>query len=513
MNELISVIILNYNGVKYLRDCFTSLQKQTYPKFEILMVDNNSTDNSVAYVKENFPGVRIMQNRRNTGFAEGNNIGVANASGRYVVLLNNDTIVDETWLTELYTAMQETKSPLLSSFIKTREGDSVYNSQNGTLNLAGYYISGVFNKPDEAFFASGCSMMFDKEVVGLPFDPDYFFYSEDVYVSWLTRLRGYKVCQAPASIVRHVGSATTNTEKTFILTFYQERNRLLNLFIFYSRATLLKIVPYIIFDAIFRPFNILFNPRKSIRGWFSAVIWLFTNPAVIMKKRKYAQGLRKLDDNSILENMSCHIGNGKSIFVRFANGLSFIYNLATGLNTIEVKRYLNWSKSWEIDVALRYSPIVSQLSNIYRPETEILEVGSSGSGITRFYKAPVTSLDIHFYESPEVDQSLITKVTASVENIPFPGNYFDVLISVDMFEHLDENMRIKALNEFFRVLKPGGKIFLSVPCGSISSIHERILNAIYKIVKKRNNPWLIEHINFGLPKWNALHDQIKSLNA
>ena len=338
MNDLISVVILNYNGIKYLRDCFSSLQEQTYPNFEIIMIDNNSSDESVAFVKTEFPKILIIENKLNKGFAEGNNIGVRNAKGRYIALLNNDTIVNATWLSELYAALHETKNPLVGSFIHTKYGDRICDGQDGTINLTGYYIGGIFSKPTKTFFASGCSMLFDKNVIGLPFDPDYFFYSEDVYLSWLTRLRGYNVSQAPASIVEHIGSASTNKVKAFMRTFYQERNRLLNLLIFYSPATLLKLIPYLVFDALFRPLYIAANPGKSLRGWLKANIWLLTNSSPILKKRKFVQSKRKCIDQIVIENMSCRIANGKNIIVQAVNRLSFIYCLISGIKTIEISR-------------------------------------------------------------------------------------------------------------------------------------------------------------------------------
>lgn len=173
-----------------------------------------------------------------------------------------------------------------------------------------------------------------------------------------------------------------------------------------------------------------------------------------------------------------------------------------------IECYMAWARFWEISIAMRYAPVVDQLKKIYRDGTKILEVGSSGAGVTRFFKAPVTSLDISFGDMTEYDESLVTKVTASVENIPFPENSFDVLISVDMFEHLDEGLRKRALGEFFRVVKPGGCIMIAVPCGRLSGFHERIIDAAYRIIKKKEHPWLGEHIRFGLPEWRALREQI-----
>lgn len=101
MNLKISIMVLNWNGKKYLKDCFTSLENQTYSNFEIVLIDNGSKDGSLEYVKSNFPEVKILALGKNLGFAEGNNKGIKSAKGKYVFILNNDTKVDKNCLEKL----------------------------------------------------------------------------------------------------------------------------------------------------------------------------------------------------------------------------------------------------------------------------------------------------------------------------------------------------------------------------------------------------------------------------
>ena len=100
-HSLVSVIIVNLNGARYLPDLLGSLERQTYPEFEVLVVDNGSTDGSVPLLRRSFPEVRVIQANRNLGFAGGNNLGIREARGSYVALINNDTVVDEEWLSHL----------------------------------------------------------------------------------------------------------------------------------------------------------------------------------------------------------------------------------------------------------------------------------------------------------------------------------------------------------------------------------------------------------------------------
>ena len=96
-----SIIIPNWNGLDLLKDCLQSLEKQSYKDFEIIMVDNGSTDNSLEYVKKNFPQVKIKNLSKNFGFAKAINEGVKTSGGQHVVFLNNDTSVDRDWLKNL----------------------------------------------------------------------------------------------------------------------------------------------------------------------------------------------------------------------------------------------------------------------------------------------------------------------------------------------------------------------------------------------------------------------------
>lgn len=174
-----------------------------------------------------------------------------------------------------------------------------------------------------------------------------------------------------------------------------------------------------------------------------------------------------------------------------------------------MNRYLEWSKAWEIDIAMRYHPIAQLLRQNTSPQLRILEAGAGGKGITAFHPVPITALDIRHADN--CDSSLINQVTASSEHIPLADNSFDILISVDMFEHLDSKARAATLCEFFRTAAQGGTIFIAVPCGKLASFHEKALNALYKIARKKDHPWLKEHIDNGLPETKELYNQIQEI--
>ncbi|GIK83854.1 MAG: hypothetical protein BroJett025_04760 [Patescibacteria group bacterium] len=109
---LVSILIINYNGKKFLKDCLTSIDNVNFPRneYEVILVDNDSQDDSVSCVKKDFPWVKLVESKANLGFAEGNNLAYSKAVGEYIVLLNNDTVVDRNWLRSLVSTAKKNKN-------------------------------------------------------------------------------------------------------------------------------------------------------------------------------------------------------------------------------------------------------------------------------------------------------------------------------------------------------------------------------------------------------------------
>lgn len=231
MNEPVSIIILNYNGKKYLKDCLSSVLRQSYSEFEIILFDNNSTDGSESFVRENFsdPRIRIITSNVNLGFAGGNNEALKYTNNDLIVLLNNDTKVENDWLRYLVESVKD-KNTIASSFVITEGIDSRYYESNGSVSYLMYNIMNIFENREGEFYPNGCSLIFRKSEIPVPFDIDYFYYSEDLYLGLKARFMGMKVIFVKESVVHHLGGGGYSLSRD--KTFYQERNRLLNLFIF-----------------------------------------------------------------------------------------------------------------------------------------------------------------------------------------------------------------------------------------------------------------------------------------
>lgn len=219
---LVSVIILNYNGEDYLDNCIASVLKNSYPNFEILLVDNASTDLSVKNAMATFGGegrLRLIQSTKNLGFSGGNNLGFTHAKGDYIVFLNNDTVVDPEWLMHLVNALQTDESiGLAQSTILMIDGQKIQTA--GWLysnylvqkhSLAENKTSGLRLQPIfEVSVASGASMITSRSLIdeiGL-FDPEIPFFYDDTLLSFKVWLANKRVVTVSDSKIRHIQGAT-----------------------------------------------------------------------------------------------------------------------------------------------------------------------------------------------------------------------------------------------------------------------------------------------------------------
>jgi len=238
----VSIIVVNYNGLNYLYDCFTSLMEIDYPKelLEYILVDNGSTDGSVKYMEKRFPDVRILTNTCNRGYAEANNQAAKAANGEILAFLNNDMKVHPLWLKTLIDKFMESSEDLVcvSSKILNYEGDKI-DFIGGGFTPFGISFQLAFGKPveeidneienheRELLFGCGGSMAIKKKVFMEcgGFDEDYFAYLEDVDLGWRLRIMGYRILYVPESIAFHKHRGTGKKIPPHQLEFMFERNR------------------------------------------------------------------------------------------------------------------------------------------------------------------------------------------------------------------------------------------------------------------------------------------------
>jgi GT2 family glycosyltransferase len=234
---LASVVVVNFNGQHFLERCLAALLEQELEEpFEVLLVDNGSSDESVAFVRRRFPTVQVIEAQRNLGFAGGNNLGMRAAQGRHIVLLNNDTQVRAGWLKALVTAAEQnpTAGAIAAKLLFVEPPNTIQNA--GSLLLSdGSGADRGFREPDrgqydtaeEVFGACGASVLYRRQMledVGV-FDETFFMYYEDTDLNWRMRLRGWKVVYEPGAVVDHVHAGSSREWSPFFI-FHVDRNRL-----------------------------------------------------------------------------------------------------------------------------------------------------------------------------------------------------------------------------------------------------------------------------------------------
>ena len=235
---LISIITVNYNQAKTTMEMIESLSNITYPNIEIIVVDNASTKEDPQIIKETYPRIILIESVLNYGFAGGNNLGIMRARGEYILLLNNDTIVDPNFLEPLVKKFQDNpKIGAISPKIR-------YFYKKDTFQYAGYteinkwtirnktigeneIDTGQYDEDRETAYTHGAAMMVPMEVikkVGM-MSYEFFLYYEEA--DWCLRIRkyGYKIMYVHNSLVYHKGSVTTG-KNSALKVHYLTRNRL-----------------------------------------------------------------------------------------------------------------------------------------------------------------------------------------------------------------------------------------------------------------------------------------------
>ena len=252
MSPLVSIIIVNWNGCAHLEECLDSLVAQTFRDFEVVLVDNGSTDGSESFVRERYPWVKLVPLGKNTGFATGNNCGFENSRGEYLVTLNNDTRVEPDWLATLVRVAEE--NPLagmvgcrICSYFDLELIDSLGMGICPDGMSRGRYRNRRwpeldFPEVDEILFPSACAGLYKREMIDRIgfFDDDFFAYAEDSDLGLRGRLAGWGALLATKAVVYHKYSQSSGSLSPFKV-FLVERNHYWAALKNFSPSALLKL--------------------------------------------------------------------------------------------------------------------------------------------------------------------------------------------------------------------------------------------------------------------------------
>ncbi len=166
---------------------------------------------------------------------------------------------------------------------------------------------------------------------------------------------------------------------------------------------------------------------------------------------------------------------------------------------------------WNIDGAMRYWMVIQQLRDVYRPDLDVLEVGSGSGGVTEFLDHPVTGVDTAFERTAERATPNLTPVEASATELPFPDASFDAVLCCEMVEHLPHDDRAPAFAEMFRVLRPGGRMVVTFPADEAARRLDTWLNAAYHRRHGHDHPWAVEHLREGVPRTEEIERLVRDL--
>jgi GT2 family glycosyltransferase len=317
---LFSIVIVTYNGQNHLQRCLSSVFNNLESSYEVIVVDNHSSDHTVIDIKKSFRKFKnkltILELDNNYGPAYARNRGVAVAKGQLLAFLDNDTEVDKNWL--ITTKNTFLKNPkvgciqaklLLLSDKKKFDYAGDYLNQYGLLTHRATYGDqdfGQFNKQTTIFAAKSAGMFIRKKVfdqIG-GFDEDYFIYMEETDLCWRSWLAGYECLYLPTSIVYHEFSGSfkflNHNLANFNLHFHGTKNYLLTNLKNLSTSNIFIIFPRLVF--IYFGYSLYFLFRIQLKPFIYTILGIFWNLSNIintLKKRRIIQSTRKLTDKQL----------------------------------------------------------------------------------------------------------------------------------------------------------------------------------------------------------------------
>ena len=219
MSEIRSTVVIpNYNGIEYVEKCLTSLRHEPA---RVILVDNGSTDGSLELVREKFPEVRLIAMDRNYGFCKAANRGMEASKTTYVILLNNDTVAEPGFVKALEKAMDSDSRAFSGAarMVNLRHPERIDDAGDYYCALGWAFAAGRdkprenYDGPREIFSACGGACIYRRQVLGRIglLDENHFAYLEDVDLGYRARLYGYRNLYVPEAVVRHAGSASSNS--------------------------------------------------------------------------------------------------------------------------------------------------------------------------------------------------------------------------------------------------------------------------------------------------------------
>lgn len=323
--DFVSIIIPTYNAKKYVEKCISSILKNKYSNYEIIVVDNGSTDSTVDFLEEKYTlftdKIGFVSLDKNYGPAKARNEGVKIAQGKYLGFLDSDTEVEKNWINEALNYFRKDKKigALQCKLLLIKDKKS-YDYAGEYLGNLGFLVPvavygeidhGQYDSCGKILAAKSAGMFIRKDVfdkIG-GFDEDYFIFVEETDLGWRCWLAGYEVIFCPNSIVYHCFSSSKNIFDrkfdNYLVRFHGTKNYIMTLYKNLSKKYLLKILPGHIFLWLCLSFYLLLTGQTpSFINIIKGIFWNLKNFSENKNKRKEIQKKRRLTDKDIFVNLA-----------------------------------------------------------------------------------------------------------------------------------------------------------------------------------------------------------------
>lgn len=300
----VSVLLLNYNGAKFIDACIASVLKQSYAAIQLIVIDNNSKDGSVDIVKSNYPEVKILENQENLGFSRAMNLGIDDTDGEFILTLNVDVTLEADFIAHAVAAarrdervgsisgkvyrMKKTTPPTLDS-----TGHVIFKNRLFTDRGEGRPDIGQFDQEEEIFGACAGigfyrrAMLADTEINGEYFDADFFIFLEDTDLSWRAQLRAWKCLYLPTAVAYHYRGGVAK-RKTKLVETHNYKNRYFMLLKNDSYLSILKYLPHFLITDTLKGAALLWRCPSALLGWGA----IFKKTPAMWRKRRIIQKRR-----------------------------------------------------------------------------------------------------------------------------------------------------------------------------------------------------------------------------
>ena len=340
---LVSIIILNYNAGKLLLDCVESILKSDFKNYEIIVVDNNSKDESHLICKEKFEEIKLIENSQNFGFCEGNNIGAKNAKGEFIIIINPDTTVTPNWINEFLKANKENGDGIYQPKIISLEDKKTILSTGNMIHLFGFGFAKDkgnlktknIKNVEKITYSSGTCIFTTKklfEKIGM-FDSFLFLYHDDLDLSWRASMQKIDSFYVPTITVFHKESYNFQwSSKKF---YWLERNRKYCILTHYSKETQKKIASELFLSDVLIWISYFFKGFLLVK--IKAELEIRKNKKKIEEKYLELEKIKLVSDEEMIKKFSDEIWIPKDVSNNFFNKL---FNLTLKKLSINARKKL-----------------------------------------------------------------------------------------------------------------------------------------------------------------------------